>query len=55
MEAVLEPGDVVGLEAARELFRDPIRLVDGYLAVPTGPGIGTEPDPDAIERYLVRA
>ena len=39
---------------ARELFRDPIRLVDGYLNVPTGPGIGTEPDPDAIERYLVR-
>ena len=38
---------------ARGLFRDPIRLVDGYLAVPTGPGIGVEPDPDAIREYLV--
>lgn len=36
---------------ARELFADPIRLVDGHLAVPTAPGIGAEPDPDAIERY----
>lgn len=38
---------------ARELFRDPIRLEDGYLAVPTGPGIGVEPDLDAIARYRV--
>lgn len=40
---------------ARELFKDPIALQpDGTLLVPTGPGIGVEPDPDAIERYLVR-
>jgi L-alanine-DL-glutamate epimerase-like enolase superfamily enzyme len=40
---------------ARELFADPITLQpDGTLLVPTGPGIGVEPDPDAIERYLVR-
>lgn len=38
---------------ARELFADPIRLVDGYLDVPTAPGIGAEPDPDAVERYRV--
>jgi L-alanine-DL-glutamate epimerase-like enolase superfamily enzyme len=41
---------------ARDLFRDPITLQpDGTLLVPTGPGIGVEPDPDAIEKYLVRA
>ena len=38
---------------ARGLFASPLRLVDGYLDVPTGPGIGVEPDPDAIERYRV--
>jgi L-alanine-DL-glutamate epimerase-like enolase superfamily enzyme len=40
---------------ARDLFREPITLQpDGTLLVPTGPGIGVEPDPDAIERYRVR-
>lgn len=40
---------------ARELFRDPITLQpDGTLLVPTKPGIGVEPDLDAIERYRVR-
>jgi len=39
---------------ARELFASPLRLEDGYVAVPDGPGVGTEPDPDAIERYRVR-
>ena len=39
---------------ARGLFASPLRLVDGYLDVPTGPGIGVEPDPDAIDRYRVR-
>ena len=38
---------------ARDLFADPIRLVGGYLDVPTAPGIGAEPDPDAVERYRV--
>jgi L-alanine-DL-glutamate epimerase-like enolase superfamily enzyme len=39
---------------ARELFAEPLRLEDGYLRVPTGPGIGVEPNPEAIERYRVR-
>ena len=40
---------------ARDLFREPIALQpDGTLLVPTGPGIGVEPDPEAIERYRVR-
>jgi L-alanine-DL-glutamate epimerase-like enolase superfamily enzyme len=40
---------------AADLFADPIRLVDGHVEVPTGPGIGVEPDPAAIERYRVPA
>jgi L-alanine-DL-glutamate epimerase-like enolase superfamily enzyme len=36
---------------ARGLFASPLRLVDGHLEVPTGPGIGVEPDPEAIARY----
>ncbi len=39
---------------ARGLFTSPMRLQDGYLHVPAGPGIGVEPDLDAIERYRVR-
>ena len=36
---------------ARDLFREPIALQpDGTLLVPTGPGIGVEPDPEASER-----
>jgi L-alanine-DL-glutamate epimerase-like enolase superfamily enzyme len=38
---------------ARELFASPIRLDGGFLAVPTAPGVGTEPDPAAIKRFLV--
>lgn len=39
---------------ARDLFDDPIRLEpDGTLLVPTGPGIGVEPNEEAIARYLV--
>ena len=29
----------------------PVELVDGELSVPTGPGIGVEPDPAALRRY----
>ena len=39
---------------ARDLFTNPIRLEDGWLRVPEGPGVGVEPDADAIERYRVR-
>lgn len=39
---------------ARDLFARPITLEpDGTLLVPTGPGIGVEPDEEAIGRYLV--
>ncbi|CAN5843875.1 galactonate dehydratase [soil metagenome] len=39
---------------ARELFDQPLRLEpDGTLLVPTGPGIGVEPNEETIRRYLV--
>jgi L-alanine-DL-glutamate epimerase-like enolase superfamily enzyme len=39
---------------ARDLFDDPIRLEsDGTLLVPTAPGLGVTPNPDAIARYRV--
>jgi L-alanine-DL-glutamate epimerase-like enolase superfamily enzyme len=38
---------------ARELFDEPLRLEDGHLRLPDGPGVGVEPNRDAIERYRV--
>ncbi len=34
----------------RELVREPPRLVDGYLELPSGPGLGLELDPGAVDR-----
>jgi L-alanine-DL-glutamate epimerase-like enolase superfamily enzyme len=28
-------------------------MVDGYIPVPTGPGLGVEPDEKVIEKYRV--
>ena len=36
-----------------ELAKEPILPVDGYLAVPQGPGLGIEIDRDVLERYSV--
>jgi len=33
----------------------PSRFADGDIMVPNGPGVGVEPSPDAIERYLVES
>ena len=32
---------------------DAIEVKDGYIAVPTGPGLGRDPDPEIIKRYSV--
>jgi L-alanine-DL-glutamate epimerase-like enolase superfamily enzyme len=50
LEYGVEPGEI-----ARSLARNPIRVEDGYVAVPHEPGLGVEPNQDVIERYLVRA
>jgi L-rhamnonate dehydratase len=38
---------------SRELVKDPLRLEDGYLRVPSGPGLGVEVNEDAIEKYRI--
>jgi L-alanine-DL-glutamate epimerase-like enolase superfamily enzyme len=50
LEYGVEPGEI-----ARSLARNPIRVLDGHVAVPQEPGLGVEPNQDVIERYLVRA
>ena len=36
------------------LLKEPLVLTDGYLQVPTGPGLGLELDEDKIEEYRTR-
>jgi len=38
---------------SRALVKEPLRLVDGYLPVPTGPGLGVEVNDAVIEGYRV--
>jgi L-alanine-DL-glutamate epimerase-like enolase superfamily enzyme len=33
------------------LLKEPLKLEDGYLRVPTGPGLGLELDEEKIERF----
>ena len=37
------------------LLKEPLQLVDGYLRVPSGPGLGLELDDDQIERFRAPA
>ncbi len=37
----------------RSLCREPIRMVDGFVQVPAGPGLGIEVDPAMVARYRV--
>ena len=36
------------------VLKEPLEVVDGYLAVPTGPGLGVELDEDAIKQLAAR-
>jgi L-alanine-DL-glutamate epimerase-like enolase superfamily enzyme len=49
MEYCVEPSEI-----SRSLAKNPIAIVDGHAAVPEEPGLGVEPDPAIIEKYLVR-
>jgi hypothetical protein len=35
------------------LLKEPIRVHNGYARIPTGPGLGVEVDPDAVERFRI--
>jgi L-alanine-DL-glutamate epimerase-like enolase superfamily enzyme len=50
MEYCAEPSEI-----SRSLARNPIPIVAGYAAVPEEPGLGVEPNPAIIEKYLVRS
>jgi L-rhamnonate dehydratase len=39
---------------SREIALNPLRLEDGYLRVPEGPGLGVEVDEGAIQRYRIQ-
>jgi len=38
---------------SRQIVKDPIRMKDGFVPVPQGPGLGVEVDDAVIERYRV--
>lgn len=38
---------------SRDLVKNPLRMIDGYLPVPTGPGLGVEVNDGIIERYRI--
>lgn len=38
---------------SREMVKEPLRMQDGYLAVPEGPGLGVEVNEDVIEKYRI--
>lgn len=39
---------------SRAMVKEPLRLVDGYIPVPCGPGLGVEVDEATLEKYRVR-
>lgn len=49
MEYCVQPS-----ELSRSLAKNPIPIVDGMASVPEEPGLGVEPNPAIIEKYLVR-
>jgi L-alanine-DL-glutamate epimerase-like enolase superfamily enzyme len=48
MEYCVEPNEI-----ARKLALNPVSIRDGFAHLPTEPGLGVEPDPAIIEKYLV--
>ena len=38
---------------SRALVREPLRMVDGYLKVPEGPGLGVDVNDEVIHKYRV--
>jgi len=49
MEYCVEPTEI-----AQKLAKKPVLIKDGYAHLPSDPGLGVEPDPAIIEKYLVR-
>lgn len=47
-------GRIGGIYYRDDLIKQPMKLVDGHIEVPTGPGMGIEVDLSKIETYRVR-
>jgi L-alanine-DL-glutamate epimerase-like enolase superfamily enzyme len=53
-EALFQEYNVCDDPISRSLCRTPLRMMDGLLAVPQGPGLGVDVDPDVVNRYRVK-
>ena len=49
----IPPDRVLGIFASCDGERLAIAFEDGHLTVPTGPGIGIRPNPDALRDFTV--
>jgi len=38
----------------RELLTEPLKVVNGRVAVPTKPGLGIEINPETVQKYSIR-
>ena len=52
--AEFQSGQVGGIYYRDDLLREPMKLVDGAIEVPTGPGMGIEVDLAKVDKYKVR-
>jgi muconate cycloisomerase len=48
-------GQIGGIYYRDDLIAEPMRLIDGAIEVPTGPGMGIDVDPEKIETFRVRS
>jgi len=57
--AVATPGvpyvEFPAVELEASLLREPVRCVDGHVAVGDRPGLGADPDPAVLSKYVYRA
>lgn len=53
-EALFQEYNVSDDPISRALCRPPLRMEDGMLSVPEGPGLGVEIDPETVNRYRVK-
>jgi muconate cycloisomerase len=49
-----QTGQIGGIYYKDDLIKQPLKLVDGAIAVPTAPGTGIDVDEEKVERYRVR-
>ena len=48
------PGDIFGrLVREHDLLQEPLKIEPPYVTLPDGPGLGVEPDMQAIEHYMI--